>query len=36
VRLREAGVTVALGTDNVAANNSYDKRMAELVAALPD
>ncbi|WP_417258048.1 amidohydrolase family protein [Celeribacter sp.] len=36
VPLREAGVTVALGTDNVAANNSYDMvaemRMAGLVA----
>jgi 5-methylthioadenosine/S-adenosylhomocysteine deaminase len=37
VRLREAGVTVALGTDNVAANNSYDMiaemRVAGLVAS---
>ncbi|MDO6458022.1 amidohydrolase [Celeribacter halophilus] len=36
VPLRDAGVTVALGTDNVAANNSYDMvaemRMAGLVA----
>jgi 5-methylthioadenosine/S-adenosylhomocysteine deaminase len=35
--LREAGVTVALGTDNVAANNSYDMvvemRIAGLVAS---
>jgi len=37
VKLREAGVTVALGTDNVAANNSYDMvqemRVAGLVAS---
>jgi 5-methylthioadenosine/S-adenosylhomocysteine deaminase len=37
VALREAGVTVALGTDNVAANNSYDMiaemRVAGLVAS---
>jgi 5-methylthioadenosine/S-adenosylhomocysteine deaminase len=37
VALREAGVTVALGSDNVAANNSYDMvsemRVAGLVAA---
>ncbi|MFP9137445.1 amidohydrolase family protein [Devosia sp. XGJD_8] len=37
VRLREAGVVVALGTDNVAANNSYDMiaemRVAGLVAS---
>ena len=37
VPLREAGVTVALGTDNVAANNSYDMvaemRVAGLVAS---
>ena len=37
VDLREAGVTVALGTDNVAANNSYDMiaemRVAGLVAS---
>ncbi len=37
VTLREAGVTVALGTDNVAANNSYDMvqemRVAGLVAS---
>lgn len=37
VSLREAGVTVALGTDNVAANNSYDMvaemRVAGLVAS---
>jgi 5-methylthioadenosine/S-adenosylhomocysteine deaminase len=32
VALREAGVTVALGTDNVAANNSYDM-VAEMKAA---
>lgn len=37
VDLRRAGVTVALGTDNVAANNSYDMvsemRLAGLVAS---
>ncbi|UJW84997.1 amidohydrolase family protein [Devosia sp. SL43] len=37
VKLREAGVVVALGTDNVAANNSYDMiaemRVAGLVAS---
>lgn len=37
VALRQAGVTVALGTDNVAANNSYDMisemRVAGLVAS---
>ena len=37
VPLREAGVTVALGTDNVAANNAYDMvaemRVAGLVAS---
>ena len=37
VTLRERGVTVALGTDNVAANNSYDMvsemRVAGLVAS---
>jgi 5-methylthioadenosine/S-adenosylhomocysteine deaminase len=37
VKLRERGVTVALGTDNVAANNSYDMisemRVAGLVAS---
>jgi 5-methylthioadenosine/S-adenosylhomocysteine deaminase len=37
VPLRQAGVTVALGTDNVAANNSYDMiaemRVAGLVAS---
>lgn len=37
VKLRQAGVTVALGTDNVAANNSYDMiaemRVAGLVAS---
>lgn len=37
VALREAGVTVALGTDNVAANNSYDMvsemKIAGLVAS---
>ncbi len=37
VTLRDAGVTVALGTDNVAANNSYDMvsemRVAGLVAS---
>ena len=37
VDLRAAGVTVALGTDNVAANNSYDMiaemRVAGLVAS---
>ena len=37
VPLREAGVTVTLGTDNVAANNSYDMisemRLAGLVAS---
>lgn len=37
VKLREAGVTVAIGTDNVAANNSYDMvsemRVAGLVAS---
>ena len=37
VTLRQAGVTVALGTDNVAANNSYDMiaemRVAGLVAS---
>lgn len=37
VTLRSAGVTVALGTDNVAANNSYDMvsemRVAGLVAS---
>jgi len=37
VELREAGVRVALGTDNVAANNSYDMiaemRVAGLVAS---
>lgn len=37
VDLRKAGVTVALGTDNVAANNSYDMiaemRVAGLVAS---
>jgi 5-methylthioadenosine/S-adenosylhomocysteine deaminase len=37
VPLREAGVTVAIGTDNVAANNSYDMiaemRVAGLVAS---
>jgi 5-methylthioadenosine/S-adenosylhomocysteine deaminase len=37
VELRQAGVTVALGTDNVAANNSYDMiaemRVAGLVAS---
>lgn len=37
VKLREAGVVVALGTDNVAANNSYDMisemRIAGLVAS---
>ena len=37
VALREAGVTVALGTDNVAANNAYDMvaemRVAGLVAS---
>jgi 5-methylthioadenosine/S-adenosylhomocysteine deaminase len=37
VKLREAGVIVALGTDNVAANNSYDMvaemRVAGLVAS---
>lgn len=37
VDLKEAGVTVALGTDNVAANNSYDMiaemRVAGLVAS---
>jgi 5-methylthioadenosine/S-adenosylhomocysteine deaminase len=37
VELREANVTVALGTDNVAANNSYDMiaemRVAGLVAS---
>lgn len=37
VKLRAAGVIVALGTDNVAANNSYDMiaemRMAGLVAS---
>ncbi len=32
VALREAGVTVALGTDNVAANNAYDM-VAEMKAA---
>jgi 5-methylthioadenosine/S-adenosylhomocysteine deaminase len=38
VKLREAGVVVALGTDNVAANNSYDMiaemKVAGLVASL--
>ena len=37
VKLRDAGVVVALGTDNVAANNSYDMiaemRVAGLVAS---
>jgi 5-methylthioadenosine/S-adenosylhomocysteine deaminase len=37
VALRQAGVTVAIGTDNVAANNSYDliaeMRVAGLVAS---
>ncbi|TCQ08910.1 5-methylthioadenosine/S-adenosylhomocysteine deaminase [Rhizobium sp. PP-F2F-G36] len=37
VKLREAGVVVALGTDNVAANNAYDMiaemRVAGLVAS---
>jgi 5-methylthioadenosine/S-adenosylhomocysteine deaminase len=37
VKLKAAGVTVALGTDNVAANNSYDMiaemRVAGLVAS---
>jgi 5-methylthioadenosine/S-adenosylhomocysteine deaminase len=37
VKLRDAGVTVAIGTDNVAANNSYDMiaemRVAGLVAS---
>lgn len=37
VTLREAGVTVALGTDNVAANNGYDMvsemRVAGLIAS---
>jgi 5-methylthioadenosine/S-adenosylhomocysteine deaminase len=37
MKLREAGVVVALGTDNVAANNSYDMiaemRVAGLVAS---
>ena len=34
VKLREAGVVVALGTDNVAANNSYDM-IAEMRVAGP-
>ncbi|KKB11677.1 amidohydrolase [Devosia geojensis] len=34
VKLREAGVVVALGTDNVAANNSYDMIAEMKVAGL--
>lgn len=33
-KLREAGVTVALGTDNVAANNSYDMIAEMRIAGL--